>query len=659
MRRFIIPTKGNIISTSKPILSLSSSSTSLTTPFNSLSNLGSFSGINYGSRYASSIPNTTNITSSHTGQSLSSSLSSLSIIPHHTFSTTSSLSSATTSSSTTTKSTSSSSVPPPGSRAAAVLNAAVTGTYDANMLKEDMQRSATTLSSSSATYPTTTILTNNPYVPNREYTGNYYTSKTNPIEHDWAQAGRYYDLGNKDEINKIFPQGVAGDIPQEWSVTGINSCLIRPLGVQMIKHLESWRQSYGRKLAKDGKKVLDIDPSKPFTPISMNPPVTRDNALFATTPASKSKSKNKSPSPPKTEATSEALPLWTKFHPVRVLVGPQGSGKSTLLNYNVHYARSNNWIVLFIQDSYELMNMGKVLVPSKRREGMVDQHDMALKILKEFSAATDSLLAQVPQRGSYAKHRYLPAKLDKTVSAERSKLRDEEEAEKSRLKAQADAAGRAWDPSTFKSVYEDESDTKIDRTTFTLKDMVNWGIAHPSSATDTLLDVLKELKQVTEFPVMIAIDGINELYGPSPYPEAGSGELLPPSRLSIPAALQCLGSEGFKPESALKRGLWLTNVSFKHSQNMNEMFNNVSVRGRLRVPVPSLSRQEIYSTLNYFVKTNSFLMLDGVKTVDPFLVEYYRMLTDGNPKDMFMAAIFTPDVPKGPRPRNYRDREGY
>ena len=38
------------------------------------------------------------------------------------------------------------------------------------------------------------------------------------------------------------------------------------------------------------------------------------------------------------------------------------------------------------------------------------------------------------------------------------------------------------------SKYDDESDTAVDRSAFTLLDMVRWGIAHPSAATDTLLE---------------------------------------------------------------------------------------------------------------------------------------------------------------------------
>jgi len=60
------------------------------------------------------------------------------------------------------------------------------------------------------------------------------------------------------------------------------------------------------------------------------------------------------------------------------------------------------------------------------------------------------------------------------------------------------------------------------------------------------VDLLAELRRVTEFPVLIAVDHINALYETSVFPEEGSGKLLPAERLSVPAAFQCLGPEGFK-----------------------------------------------------------------------------------------------------------------
>jgi hypothetical protein len=55
---------------------------------------------------------------------------------------------------------------------------------------------------------------------------------------------------------------------------------------------------------------------------------------------------------------------------------------SALLNYIVHYARANGWICLFVPNTFKLCRDGKVLVASRSRPGLVDQHDLALDMLK-------------------------------------------------------------------------------------------------------------------------------------------------------------------------------------------------------------------------------------------------------------------------------------
>jgi hypothetical protein len=74
--------------------------------------------------------------------------------------------------------------------------------------------------------------------------------------------------------------------------------------------------------------------------------------------------------------------------------------------------------------------------------------------------------------------------------------------------------------------------------------MVEWGVAHPTASTDALIDLISELRQVTEFPVLMAVDGVNLMYEKTKYPM--EGRLLMPEELSVPAAFQALGADGFR-----------------------------------------------------------------------------------------------------------------
>jgi len=259
------------------------------------------------------------------------------------------------------------------------------------------------------------------------------------------------------------------------AVTGTQGMCVRPTGVFLVHALEHWRQVHGRALLKQGTaRVLDIDASEPYSPADVGtplgvsrpgaparaerPPVAYSHQSLPTNSSAvgdASVSYTGSDAPVRGSHVSSADLNWNPFsHHLRayhMLTGPPGIGKSACLNYAVAYARSNRWISVLVPDSFAVMNRGLVLVASKRREGMVDQHDIALRMLRETLSGQRELLAQVPQRGRYAAFRYLPRAVDVVVSQQRERLRRAEEEERSRLKATADASGKAWDPSSFVS----------------------------------------------------------------------------------------------------------------------------------------------------------------------------------------------------------------
>lgn len=315
-----------------------------------------------------------------------------------------------------------------------------------------------------------------------EYDPEYTTSRGNPLDHGFGQAGKYFSLGSDEELKALFPNGLAGELQMrkkngdqveltgEFAYTGKNSMLIRPMGVSLVHFMERWRQTSGRELAAKGSPVLDVDPSTPLE-ASLPPlgplPKTRFRSMVeqmeadAGVEASEGEAGQDwlSQSVPYVSAKAGwripvmADPAAMPYRPLRVLTGPPGVGKSALLDYAVAYARKNGWLTLFVPDAFALMTQSRVLVASKRRPGFVDTHDSALAILRELFSASGSreLLSRVPQRGAYAVHRYLPRAADVRVTAERERQRAREEEEKARLKAEASATGGEWDASAYKS----------------------------------------------------------------------------------------------------------------------------------------------------------------------------------------------------------------
>jgi len=56
--------------------------------------------------------------------------------------------------------------------------------------------------------------------------------------------------------------------------------------------------------------------------------------------------------------------------------------RSAILAHVLHYARANGWVTLSIPNSHDVMHKGYVLTKSRTRKGMVDQHDIAMQLLK-------------------------------------------------------------------------------------------------------------------------------------------------------------------------------------------------------------------------------------------------------------------------------------
>jgi hypothetical protein len=344
-------------------------------------------------------------------------------------------------------------------------------------------------------------------------------------------------------------------------------------------------------------------------------------------------------------AAREEEARWASFRPLRLLTGPAGAGKSAILAYAVDYARNNDWIVLHVRSARDVMVGPTMPTPSVTEPGMVDQNAVAVGILGELLDSSAALLAKIPQRGTYAKWRYLPEAEDEASEAARDAARTAEAAARAELQARAEAAGESWDPASFVSKVDDESDKAVDRSTFTLADMVAWGVRHPDAASPALCDVFNELRAVTEYPVLIAVDGINEFYvRESMIGEEGTGALLPPDRLTVPNLFRCVDGGGFRPDKTLARGVWLGTVTWAADARQT-MFTDAKVRGRFRVPVPPLTREEVYSALEYYRLSGAFTSLGEFPAVDAFLVEYFRMLTGGNPRDVFRASLYTDSAP--------------
>lgn len=87
----------------------------------------------------------------------------------------------------------------------------------------------------------------------------------------------------------------------------------------------------------------------------------------------------------------------------------------------------------------------------------------------------------------------------------------------------------------------------------------------------------------------------------------------------------------------MARGLYLTTVTQAHGNPMR-MFAVADVKNTFRLRVPEASREEVHGQLLHYHTSQNFLMVMDRSSVDPFAVEYYRAISGGRFKEVFVAA---------------------
>ena len=436
------------------------------------------------------------------------------------------------------------------------------------------------------------------YLPTTVYSSKYFTATSQPAQHTERHDGRYYVMP---ELTTWLPEGLSGEWEQEFGYTGRSAVMVRQQGRQLV----------------DALRAFEAQPAEQRA---------ASNALLADAAAMRAAD----------QATRETTPF-------RLVTGPRGIGKSGLLLYALHYARSAGWLTLYVPSGYTLTQQAQHYgpCPDPDRAGNLDQNDIAHEMLQHMLTLHAEQLGSLPQRQQYPRDRYLPAEQDEAVINEKVRIRTEERAQKARLKAQAESQGKMWDPATFSSglpAYLAAAD--VDRAGASLADMVAWGIAHPAWAAVAVADLVQELRQVTEMPVLIAVDGMNWLYGHGKY--FLNNQRVPVSKMTLPAAFRVLDNEGYSKDMTFARGFVLAADSLRNGVHMPYGMDGVLPRGS-RLFVNPQTCAETHAQLLHYHYSGSFLELQSRATVNAASTEYFNVLSSGNPREVQRAALISFD----------------
>eukprot|EP00455_Lapot_gusevi_P018984 TRINITY_DN2045_c0_g1_i1.p1 TRINITY_DN2045_c0_g1~~TRINITY_DN2045_c0_g1_i1.p1 ORF type:complete len:634 (-),score=192.09 TRINITY_DN2045_c0_g1_i1:35-1936(-) len=193
--------------------------------------------------------------------------------------------------------------------------------------------------------------------------------------------------------------------------------------------------------------------------------------------------------------------------------GVAGCGRSTSLNYAALYARQNNWFVVHIPRFEIFCSYHYLLVPSESHPGKFDQPELAMFFFRDLLELDAEKLKQIKLKGDY---RNPPVD---TVNFNERHIN---------LCAE-DKRGYPF--------FQDDG-------TGSLYDLVKYGADNRIYAVRTVEHFLKELDAVTEFPVLLAMDGINAYHCATGYNHPDTFKPLTAEQLTFPSLLSKFFTKG-------------------------------------------------------------------------------------------------------------------
>ncbi|KAF4325303.1 hypothetical protein BBO99_00000378 [Phytophthora kernoviae] len=280
--------------------------------------------------------------------------------------------------------------------------------------------------------------------------------------------------------------------------------------------------------------------------------------------------------------------------------GDRGTGKTFALHQIVQFARESNWVVLYIPNPRSWCTEAPYVMQSPYQEGKFDIDVYGVDLLQKFLQCHGEQLSKVSVRGKYGE-RYYPA---------------------GKFEAK---------PKTY-AEYKDEA--------LTLRDIVLNGIRDEELACQAVCDLKEELAQVTEFPVLIAIDDYNTWFQKTVF--GYEGKSVEPDDISVIAALKDIGTKGYNESRKLKNGLFVAAVTenFPTKTHFKQQVDYRKLRATMRTYTP----EELAAVVSYYNQV-SFL---HDKPTDSQLA-YFRLMTKALPLHVFdppRATLTSADVKK-------------
>ncbi|ETV80493.1 hypothetical protein H257_06763 [Aphanomyces astaci] len=281
---------------------------------------------------------------------------------------------------------------------------------------------------------------------------------------------------------------------------------------------------------------------------------------------------------------------WPERWPEKafVLDGERGTGKTVSLIQIVNFARENGWIVLHVPHARAWIHEAPYVTKSAFHEGKFDIDVVGADILKQLIQCNGTQLASLPLRGDY---------------------------------------GDAYYPRSF--VKKPKSASEYNKSDLTLLDICESGLKDDLLTCKAVVDLKAELAQVTEFPVLIAIDEYNAWFQKTVF--GYEGVPVKAEDITVIDALRDVDASGYRADRKLANGLFIAATTENYPTKYD--FSKQASYKRVRKLLHPYTPQELTSLVDYFHAIN----FRQSKYSDKDVV-FLRLMTKGVPLKVFKQA---------------------
>lgn len=498
--------------------------------------------------------------------------------------------------------------------------------------------------------------------------------------HDVKEGG-YIDV-DREEIERLLPEGLAGEVVEEWEFSERPSWMIRDHAKLLCRILEQYEE---QKQKSRGFNDFKITPSSLSTAIYLpgvtdRPEWSESNLKVFYHGFEIGKKINEiSPLNNLINVDNESLKVvrgegsqvqdvMNAFKeegrklPERILLtGPRGVGKSVAINQMVLHARRRGWLCLFvpkgwdqvqsgwyiepvIKEKKEINNMDinseitEKIIPSdnteeKKNEEVIhtlyDNPFMSSHVLRGFWLAHEDILKTIPMKNIQNLEKYQDfVEKFKEEFVRTKAFPGREDFSFMQIRELIEAEDWFGDEDEDDAPVLDSFDFDENFQVKTLEELVRMGVAFRDFAGPIFMDLVTELRELDlpDHPVLIAVDQYNTWDVPSVYQFRNRPVLG--TELCVPNALFFISKKKADSESySLKNGLCVGATSMKHTEGKKNTYNDFMSSIPLVIKVPSYNQVEMMSAVSFY--TEQGIIEGGMSTQD---ILTFRTIQGSNPR---------------------------